>query len=78
MNIIGVCGQAGAGKDTIADFLVKDHKFVKLSFADPLKRICHDVFDFSGSSSGVRRRRGTRRTSDTRAPPLARRRSRSS
>jgi hypothetical protein len=47
MNIIGVCGQAGAGKDTIADFLVKDHKFVKLSFADPLKRICHDVFDFS-------------------------------
>jgi hypothetical protein len=45
--IIGLCGQAGVGKDTVADFLVKNNNFVKVAFADPLKRICRDVFDFS-------------------------------
>lgn len=45
--IIGLCGQAGAGKDTVADFLVKNHGFVKVALADPLKRICREVFDFS-------------------------------
>lgn len=45
--IIGVCGQAGSGKDTAADFLVKNHGFVKVAFADPMKRICRDVFDFT-------------------------------
>jgi hypothetical protein len=45
--IIGVCGRAGSGKDTVADVLVREHGFVKVSFADPLKRICREVFDFS-------------------------------
>lgn len=45
--IIGLCGQAGVGKDTVADFLVKNHGFVKVALADPLKRICKEVFDFS-------------------------------
>lgn len=45
--IIGLCGQAGAGKDTVADFLVKNHGFVKVALADSLKRICREVFDFS-------------------------------
>lgn len=45
--IIGLCGQAGAGKDTVADFLVKNHSFAKVALADPLKRICREVFDFS-------------------------------
>lgn len=45
--IIGLCGQAGVGKDTVADFLVKNHGFVKVALADPLKRICREVFDFS-------------------------------
>lgn len=47
MLIIGVCGKAGSGKDTIADILVRDHGFVKVAFADPLKRICKDIYDFS-------------------------------
>lgn len=47
MLIIGVCGKAGSGKDTIADILVKDHGFVKVAFADPLKRICQEVFEFT-------------------------------
>jgi hypothetical protein len=45
--IIGLCGPAGSGKDTAADFLVKNHGFVKVAFADPLKRICKDVFAFT-------------------------------
>jgi len=45
--IIGISGQAGCGKDTAADILVAKHECVKVSLADPLKRICRDVFDFS-------------------------------
>jgi hypothetical protein len=35
--IIGVAGYARAGKDTIADYLVEKHGFVKMSFAEPIK-----------------------------------------
>jgi len=45
--IIGISGLAGTGKDTIADLLVKNHGFAKIALADPLKRICRDVFDFT-------------------------------
>lgn len=45
--IIGITGKAGAGKDTAADVLVERFNFVKVALADPLKRICKDVFDFS-------------------------------
>ena len=45
--ILGISGLAGSGKDTFARFLVEDHGFVVVSLADPLKRICRDVFDFS-------------------------------
>jgi len=45
--IIGISGKAGAGKDTVSDLLVKYHLFVRVALADPLKRICKEVFDFS-------------------------------
>ena len=45
--IIGLLGVAGSGKDTVADIFVRDHNFVKVAFADPLKRICKDVFAFT-------------------------------
>lgn len=45
--IVGICGLAGSGKDTAADYLCRDQAFVKLAFADPLKRICRDVFEFT-------------------------------
>lgn len=45
--ILGLCGEAGAGKDTFADTLVQDHGFVKVSMADPMKRFCRDVFNFT-------------------------------
>lgn len=44
--IIGLCGLAGSGKDTAADSLVL-RGFVKLAFADIMKRFCKEVFDFT-------------------------------
>ena len=35
--IIGICGLIGSGKGTVADILVKEHNFEKISFADALK-----------------------------------------
>jgi hypothetical protein len=42
--LIGICGKAGAGKDTIGDYLVKKYNFKKIALADPIKRIVKDVF----------------------------------
>jgi hypothetical protein len=45
--IIGITGRAGSGKSTVGDILVKEHGFVCVNLADPLKRICRDVFGFT-------------------------------
>ncbi len=45
--IIGVLGPAGSGKDTVADFLAKKYGFTKIALADPLKRICKEVYSFT-------------------------------
>lgn len=45
--IIGLCGSAGAGKDTIADHLVRDHGFVKIGLADEIKRTAKRWYDFT-------------------------------
>ncbi len=47
MNVIGITGNAGAGKDSAADRLVAQHGFIKVSLADPLKRIARDVYAFT-------------------------------
>lgn len=47
MNIIGISGLAGSGKDTAADFLLERDGFVKISLADPIKRFAMDVWEFS-------------------------------
>jgi dephospho-CoA kinase len=39
MILAGITGKAGAGKDTVADYLVREHGFLKLSFAGPLKEM---------------------------------------
>lgn len=45
--LIGLIGSKGAGKDTCADYLCKEHGFIKVSFADCLKRACKELFVFS-------------------------------
>jgi len=42
--LIGICGKAGSGKDTIGDYLVGSHGFKKIALADPIKRLVKDVF----------------------------------
>ena len=43
MQLVGFTGKAGAGKDTLADYLVQEHHFIKLSFAGPLKAMMATV-----------------------------------
>jgi len=46
--ILGLSGKARAGKDTAADFILNNRPgWQKHALADPLKRICRDVFRFS-------------------------------
>lgn len=45
--ILGVMGQARSGKDTYADYLVKKYGFVKIALADPIKRICMDIYEMT-------------------------------
>ena len=42
--IIGIFGKKGHGKDTIADYLVDNHNFYKLTYAEPIKKICKEIF----------------------------------
>ena len=44
-KIIGINGLIGAGKDTIADYLVEQHGFKKLKFADRLKDAAAELFN---------------------------------
>jgi hypothetical protein len=47
MNIIGIAGLAGSGKDTVADTLVREHGFCRIALADPMKRFCQQMFGFT-------------------------------
>jgi hypothetical protein len=42
--LIGICGKAGAGKDTVGDYLISKYGFKKIALADPIKRLVKDVF----------------------------------
>lgn len=45
--IFGIFGSAGSGKDTVAKYMAMRFNTAHIAFADPLKRICRDVYDFS-------------------------------
>lgn len=46
--IIGICGHPGAGKNTVGEILhAADETWVLMAFADPLKEIVGEVYDFS-------------------------------
>jgi hypothetical protein len=54
--IIGLSGlrddgsSMDAGKDAVADYLVREHRFVRIAFADPIKRIAQQLYGFSESA----------------------------
>ena len=45
--IIAVIGKKRSGKDTLANYLVKNYNFKKYGFGDPVKEICKLMFGFS-------------------------------
>jgi len=45
--IIGICGFKGSGKDTLADWLVENKNFRKISFASVLKDIISILFNWN-------------------------------
>lgn len=46
-KLIVLSGEAGAGKDSVADFLAEKHGWVKFSLSAPMKRFCGDMFGFT-------------------------------
>jgi hypothetical protein len=47
-RLIGLCGHARAGKDTVAKLVQRVEPITEImAFADPLKKICANVFGFS-------------------------------
>jgi hypothetical protein len=45
--LIGISGLKRSGKDTAANYLVKNYDFIKRPMAYPLKKICKTLFRFS-------------------------------
>lgn len=45
--IIGLTGRAGAGKDTVADYLVQHHGYTKRSLATPIKELLNARFGWT-------------------------------
>ncbi|NJL54167.1 hypothetical protein HC928_02625 [bacterium] len=47
IRLLGISGQLSSGKDTVADYMVAKHKFVRVALADPIKWFGYTVFLFT-------------------------------
>jgi hypothetical protein len=45
--IVSFAGKAGAGKDTAARILMERFGFERVALADPIKRVCKELFQFA-------------------------------
>ena len=45
-KLVAIMGKGRSGKDTTGAYLVDRHHFLRVAFADPMKRFCAEVFDF--------------------------------
>lgn len=52
--LIGITGSAGVGKDTVAEFLWKAHRFTRIAFADPMKKATQTIFGLSDEQTWSR------------------------
>lgn len=52
MRSIALCGKAGSGKDTVAQYLCEAHGYTRLAFADPLKEMALTVDPFISLVAG--------------------------
>ena len=53
--VVGLVGGRGSGKSTAAKWLVHKYGAVRYSFADPIRSICRDLFEFTyDDMSGTR------------------------
>jgi dephospho-CoA kinase len=53
-KLIGLSGYARSGKDTVADFLVANHGFTKVSFAQPMRDALYALDPIVGEHEPVR------------------------
>ena len=66
-KIISLSGLAGAGKDTVADFLCDNYGYKRISFAAPLKDVCTAIFGWDREmlEGRTKEAREAREVSDT-------------
>jgi hypothetical protein len=50
MNVIGLTGLSGSGKSTVANYLVRQHGYHRLSFSAPLKPLLRELNPMLGVS----------------------------
>jgi len=50
MTLVGLCGFAGSGKSTVAQYLVREHGFTRISFAAAVKDITAILFQWDRDS----------------------------
>lgn len=51
MKLIGICGKARSGKDTIAKYLWNQHAFTRIAFADPVKLAAQKIFGLTDAQT---------------------------